>query len=105
MTSLETTTEFELSSSQMGLWLTQQREPDSHQYNLLHMLHWKETLDVKAFNKALRALVQRHESLRTAFICDGDRVVQRVLASREMRPEIHDLTCLDPKEQQERRRM
>jgi NRPS condensation-like uncharacterized protein len=101
MTSLETTKEFELSSSQMGLWLTQQREPDSHQYNLLHMLHWQEALDVKAFNKALRALVQRRESLRTAFIGDGVRVVQRVLAGREIRPEIHDLTCLDPKEQRE----
>ena len=56
-----------LSSAQQRLWFLDQLEPERALYNLPLALHLRGPLDVDALQRALLALVDRHESLRTSF--------------------------------------
>ena len=54
-----------LSPSQRGLWLTWKLDPESPAYNMPGALYLKGQLDIPALESSLRALVTRHETLRT----------------------------------------
>ncbi len=56
-----------LSFAQQRLWFFAKLEPESAAYNLPAAVRLEGVLDVPAFARALRALQQRHESLRTTF--------------------------------------
>ncbi|MFD3212676.1 non-ribosomal peptide synthetase, partial [Pseudomonas sp. LR_7] len=56
-----------LSHSQQRMWILWQMEPDSPAYNVGGMARLQGTLHVDAFERALQALVVRHETLRTTF--------------------------------------
>ncbi|MBA1200955.1 non-ribosomal peptide synthetase [Pseudomonas capeferrum] len=56
-----------LSYSQQRMWFLWQMEPDSPAYNVGGMARLRGTLHVDAFERALQALVMRHETLRTTF--------------------------------------
>ena len=56
-----------LSYSQQRMWFLWQMEPDSPAYNVGGMARLRGTLHVEAFERALQALVVRHETLRTTF--------------------------------------
>ncbi len=56
-----------LSYSQQRMWFLWQMEPGSPAYNVGGMARLRGTLHVDAFERALQALVVRHETLRTTF--------------------------------------
>ncbi|WP_246805534.1 condensation domain-containing protein, partial [Mesorhizobium mediterraneum] len=56
-----------MSFAQQRLWLLQQIEPGNPAYNLVGGLHVLGDLDEAAMERSLRALMERHETLRTRF--------------------------------------
>ncbi|OUS31223.1 hypothetical protein A9Q99_04290 [Gammaproteobacteria bacterium 45_16_T64] len=61
-----------LSFVQQQLWLLDQLEPGTSAYNMPIALRLKGELDVKILNAAISTIVERHETLRSNFISDGD---------------------------------
>ncbi|NPC83010.1 non-ribosomal peptide synthase/polyketide synthase, partial [Pyxidicoccus fallax] len=89
-----------LSFAQQRLWFIDQLEPGSAAYNLPAAVRLSGTLDVTALERALQALVARHESLRTTFATQDGEAVQRIHeASASPLPQV-DLSTL-PVEQRE----
>jgi amino acid adenylation domain-containing protein len=72
-----------LSASQLRQWFLVQLEPGSVDYNLPFTVRLEGNLQRGALAAALRALVQRHESLRTVFVAVEGRPAAVIL------PEIH----------------
>ena len=58
---------YPLSFAQQRLWFLDQLEPNSAIYNEASALRLSGPLDVEALQKALDAIVFRHEALRTTF--------------------------------------
>ncbi|HEV7924065.1 MAG TPA: amino acid adenylation domain-containing protein, partial [Verrucomicrobiae bacterium] len=64
---------FPLSFVQQRLWFLQQIEPESTAYHISMAIRLIGKLDVQALQKALQAIIQRHEILRTTFAsADGN---------------------------------
>ncbi len=68
----------EVSFTQERLWFLQQLEPASTAYTIPAALRLKGLLQPALLEAAWNRLVERHESLRTRFAMDGDRVVQLI---------------------------
>ncbi|HEY4387778.1 MAG TPA: amino acid adenylation domain-containing protein, partial [Ktedonobacteraceae bacterium] len=64
-----------LSFAQQRLWFLQQLDPHNSAYTIPGAIQLSGTLESKTLAKALHAVVQRHESLRTLFkLVDGEPV-------------------------------
>jgi amino acid adenylation domain-containing protein len=63
-----------LSFAQQRLWFLRQLEPDSSAYNQSTPVRLCGPLDIPALTKALDAIVERHETLRTNFEMSDDGV-------------------------------
>jgi hypothetical protein len=75
------TVEGPLSWAQQGVWLTQQLAPDTSAYNLALHTRWIGTVDPESLQSALRAVVGRHEVLRTGIHLDDDGLpYQRIVS-------------------------
>ncbi|TBU72197.1 non-ribosomal peptide synthase/polyketide synthase [Phytopseudomonas daroniae] len=81
-----------LSYSQQRMWFLWQLDPQSPAYNVGGMARLRGPLDVEAFERALQALIQRHESLRTTFPSDDGKPWQRVSEQSDVRLEWLDLS-------------
>jgi amino acid adenylation domain-containing protein len=68
-----------LSREQLRLWIEYQAEPDSPAYHIVIGLRFPPPLDSQTLERALAALVTRHQSLRTIFEIDETVPVQRIL--------------------------
>lgn len=68
------------SFGQKRLWLLEQMQPDTPLYTMAAALHLRGPLDTEALNRALTAVVERHEVLRTVLRLEGGDVVQVVRA-------------------------
>lgn len=66
------------SHAQRRLYLLSQMEAGSGAYGMLFALRCSGALKAEALQSALRALVERHETLRTAFIEQDGSIVQRI---------------------------
>jgi amino acid adenylation domain-containing protein len=75
---------YELSAAQKRLWILNQVEKEQLAYNIPGSRGF-EKLNREAFEKAIEALIKRHESLRTTF----------VMVSAEPKQKIHDYESLD----------
>ncbi|MCD9188135.1 MAG: amino acid adenylation domain-containing protein [Pyrinomonadaceae bacterium] len=64
---LKDRTSFRMSDSQRRLWFIEQLQPGNSAYNVPVLLHLKGDLQFDALQKAFRALIDRHASLRTRF--------------------------------------
>ncbi|MFO7906969.1 MAG: condensation domain-containing protein, partial [Pirellulaceae bacterium] len=69
---------FPMSEGQKGLWLSHQMEPRNACYNIALPSRFRSQLNVPALHHTLRALVQRHASLRTTFAERDGELVQCV---------------------------
>jgi amino acid adenylation domain-containing protein len=67
-----------LSPMQEGLWLAHQLQPDLPLYNESSLFKLTGKLDIKALEKSINKIIDRHEILRTSFQVIEDKVTQVV---------------------------
>ncbi|GAA2545417.1 MULTISPECIES: non-ribosomal peptide synthase/polyketide synthase [Streptomyces] len=83
-----------MSYAQQRLWFLEEFAPGSGEYVTALALRLRGRLDVPALTAALRALVERHEALRTTFDAVDGHGVQIVHPTREVPLTLHDLSAL-----------
>lgn len=83
-----------LSYAQLRMWFLWQLDPHSAAYNLPMSVCLNGPLDLPLLEQAFSALVARHESLRTTFGQQGDRVFQRVAEPAPVSIALSDLSAL-----------
>ncbi len=81
----------ELSFSQQRLWFLDQMEPGRTTYTIPMAIELRGALDVRVLERALGALVSRHESLRTVFVAEAGRPLQIVSAPGVWKLPVTDL--------------
>ena len=86
-----------LSLAQQRLWFVDQLGPGNAAYNVPQRLHLSGNLDVPALQLALDQLVERHETLRTGIITDG-QPHQVITDNLRLPLVLHDLRGLNPAE-------
>ena len=74
---------YTLSSAQRRLWVLSQFEESNLAYNMPAIYTFGATIDPEALNKALLALVERHENLRTIFKENGEGEVRQYILPTE----------------------
>ncbi|MFB7816379.1 amino acid adenylation domain-containing protein [Paenibacillus chitinolyticus] len=77
---------YPVSSAQKRLYVLSQLETDGFGYNMPGVLHLEGEPDAARLEQAFRALIRRHEALRTAFTLHDGVPVQRI-APKEAPPE------------------
>ncbi|MEV0340838.1 amino acid adenylation domain-containing protein [Nocardia sp. NPDC050713] len=77
-----------LSPAQQRMWVLNRLDPTSPAYNIAVALRLTGDLDVAAMRRALRAVVDRHESLRTMYPADAEGPRQVVLDAEVAAPEL-----------------
>lgn len=90
-----------VSFAQGRLWFIDRLEGGSSVYNMPFHFRLKGALDTAAFWRAVQAIVDRHEVLRTRFVQDGADVYQVICARAEVPIVEQDLTALNEQEQAE----
>ncbi|AKJ29411.1 non-ribosomal peptide synthetase [Caldimonas brevitalea] len=81
-----------LSLAQQRLWFLTQVDGASQAYHISGAVRLSGPLDVPVLCRALQAIVDRHETLRTRFVLDGGEPVQQVLREAEL-PLTQDDLC------------
>ncbi|WP_311971042.1 non-ribosomal peptide synthase/polyketide synthase [Pseudomonas baltica] len=81
-----------LSYSQQRMWFLWQLDPQSPAYNVGGMARLRGTLDVDSLERALQALIQRHESLRTTFPAQDGKPWQQVSSQSDVAMQWLDLS-------------
>ena len=89
-----------LSFAQQRLWFLEQYEPNKYYYNIPSVRRLKGKLDVDALHRALNAIIDRHESLRTTFIKVDGEAVQVIARELVIDLPMTDLQGQDPKDQE-----
>jgi amino acid adenylation domain-containing protein len=84
----------DVSFAQQQLWFHDQMEPGSATYNVPVMYRLDGPLDVDALSRSLRALVGRHEILRTVYRAAGGQPMQTVREAGQWAPGFTDLSGL-----------
>lgn len=84
------------------LWAIEQIERGAARYNLSFSLHLKGRLDAGALKSALRALVDRHETLRTQYVTSAEgRLRLEFSAPRDIPVPLTDLSGFEEKTREE----
>ncbi|NKB76040.1 MAG: amino acid adenylation domain-containing protein [Gammaproteobacteria bacterium] len=78
-----------LSFAQERLWFLDQLNPENPFYNALAALRIRGNLNVDALRKSMKAVVERHEILRTRFPMQGENPVQRIEPAAHWNLELH----------------
>ncbi len=82
---------FQLSFAQQRLWFLNQYEPESAEYNVPQSYRLRGNLQPELLQRALDALVERHESLRTTFKAVDGEGVQVIAPSSSVTMPLVDL--------------
>ena len=80
-----------LSYAQERQWFLWQMDPQSAAYHISSALRLRGGLDVAALERSFATLIERHESLRTHFVQDGDQVLQVIGAPSGTSIDLHVL--------------
>jgi len=88
-----------LSFVQQQLWLLDQLEPGTSAYNMPIALRLKGELDRKVLNAAISTIVERHETLRSNFILDGDTPRVIIHEPKPWHVDVIDLSGLTTEQQ------
>ncbi|QXI44879.1 non-ribosomal peptide synthetase [Pseudomonas wayambapalatensis] len=91
-----------LSYSQQRMWFLWQMEPDSPAYNVGGMARLRGALHVDAFERALQALIVRHETLRTTFPSIDGKPYQCVADDSSLHLDWQDFSTLPADNRQQR---
>ncbi|WP_199443117.1 non-ribosomal peptide synthase/polyketide synthase [Umezawaea beigongshangensis] len=91
-----------LSFAQQRLWFLDEFDPGSTEYVSPTALRLRGELDADALDRALTALVERHETLRTTFDAVEGRGVQVVGPPHEVRVPVTDLSALSEQDRETR---
>ena len=91
-----------LSYAQQRLWFLDKLEGSSAEYNMRKALRLKGELDCPAFERALNALIARHETLRTRFDEEDGEPSQVIEPAVHLPLVIEDLSALEPAEGEHR---
>jgi amino acid adenylation domain-containing protein len=91
-----------LSFSQQRLWFIEQLEPGNPAYNMVAAIRITGQADIAALKASLNEIVRRHESLRTIFVAEDGRPVQRILPSLDLPLPTIDLRSGPPAEREQR---
>lgn len=83
-----------LSFAQERLWFFDQLEPNSAAYNIPRVLRLTGTLDTRALQQSLDAIVARHEVLRTSFLVDDGKPALSIASSATMEVPVFDVSHL-----------
>src|SRR3954467_4686543 len=81
-----------LSLAQQRLWFLHQLEPGTATYNMPSVVRLRGSLHLPALEKALDAILQRHEILRTRFITEDGEPFQLVDHAVHFSLEVADLS-------------
>ena len=85
---------FPLSFAQQRLWFLDQYEGGSATYNISHALRAEGRIDVPALERALNAVVARHETLRTTFRTMDRQPVQVIHPEVRIPIPVEDMTSV-----------
>ncbi|MEW5928741.1 MAG: non-ribosomal peptide synthase/polyketide synthase [Gemmatimonadota bacterium] len=83
-----------LSFAQRRLWFIQQLDPENAAYNAVAATRLDGALDARALRRALAAVVERHEALRTVIVLVGGEPAQQVLADMRVELEVEEMTAV-----------
>ncbi|HEU0252165.1 MAG TPA: condensation domain-containing protein, partial [Pyrinomonadaceae bacterium] len=89
-----------LSFAQQRLWFLNQLEPQSTAYNMPAVLRLAGPLQVDVFEKSLREIIRRHESLRTRFVLKDGQGRQEICDPYPLEVPVIDLASLPPDERE-----
>jgi amino acid adenylation domain-containing protein len=89
-----------LSAFQERLWVLQRLDPDSTDYNIVSAWRSDEAVDAARVVAAIRAVVARHEILRSTFVDEGGQPSVRILGPESVAVDRVDLGALEAGEQQ-----
>ncbi|WP_281322335.1 non-ribosomal peptide synthetase [Flavobacterium aestivum] len=76
--------DYALSHAQRRTWLIEQQIEGISPFNGIQVYRLKGNLDVEALTKSFRALIERHESLRTIFILKDGEARQKILKNSDV---------------------
>ncbi len=91
-----------LSFGQEQLWLLDQLAPGDPSYHIASSVHFAGFLDIVALEQALRAIVSRHDILRTTFQARGERVTPVVAPGLHLALPLTDLRTVPAAEREDR---
>jgi len=92
--------EWPLSFAQQRLWFVEQLEPGKSAYNMPLVARLTGAFNPSVFQRALDAVVRRHESLRTRFVCVNGRPAQVVDNDCGLKVRVEDLSRLTVSEKE-----
>ncbi|MCP4215422.1 MAG: amino acid adenylation domain-containing protein, partial [bacterium] len=82
---------YSLSSAQRRMYIVQQMDIKNTRFNLPYVVRMEGPIDWEKMKEAFKMLVDRHESLRTAFLIVHNKPVQKIFDKVEFEPEYHNL--------------
>jgi amino acid adenylation domain-containing protein len=88
-----------LSYAQERQWFLWQLDPDSAAYHIPAALRLKGELDIPALERSFSSLIERHESLRTTFILEGEHAVQVIAQATPLSIKLDTLVSINEPEQ------
>ncbi|UKP00598.1 non-ribosomal peptide synthetase [Nostoc sp. UHCC 0870] len=92
-------TELPLSLAQERLWFLHQINPSDSAYNIAISWQLAGKLQISILFASLQTIIQRHESLRTAFLSQEGKPYQKIAANINLQLPIIDLQDLPPQQQ------
>ncbi|MBI6547335.1 non-ribosomal peptide synthetase [Xenorhabdus lircayensis] len=91
---------YPLSFAQQRLWFIDQLTEGSPQYNCTEDFRFREPIKLKAFELAVKALLERHEALRTHFNVIDNEPRQFIVTDYNLPITLHDLSALPETEKE-----